>query len=97
MRGAPQMSALVVTFLSHLEVPSAGALVFKSLRNGTVVVQSLMLDQLHDAEKDMHILKASQISVNSAVSGRTRAVCCCLSRAPLNFHLFFFVAGAVSL
>lgn len=64
------MSALVVTFLSHLEVPSAGALVFKSLRNGTVVVQSLMLDQLHDAEKDMHILKASQISVNSAVSGR---------------------------
>lgn len=79
------MSALVVTFLSHLEVPSAGALVFKSLRNGTVVLQSLMLDQLHDAEKDMHILKASQISVNSAVSGRVR-----LSLARRSVFSFFF-------
>lgn len=83
------MSALVVTFLSHLEVPSAGALVFKSLRNGTVVVQSLMLDQLHDAEKDMHILKASQISVNSAVSRRVVAVWF-VSRTLPSFQLFFF-------
>lgn len=60
------MSALVVTFLSHLDVPNAGALVFKSLQKGMAVVQSLMLEQLHDAENDMHILKASQISVNSA-------------------------------
>lgn len=64
------MSALVVTFLSHLDVSNAGALVFKSLQKGTAVVQSLMLDQLHAAENDMHILKASQISVNSAVSSR---------------------------
>ena len=62
------MSALVVTFLSHLDVPNASALVFKTLQKGTQVVQTLMLDQLRDAEADMHILKASQISVNSAVS-----------------------------
>lgn len=62
------MSALVVTFLSHLDVPNASALVFKTLQKGTLVVQTLMLDQLRDAEADMHILKASQISVNSAVS-----------------------------
>lgn len=66
-----KMSALVVTFLSHLEVPNAGALVFKSLQKGTAVVQTLMLEQLQDAENDMHILKASQISVNSAVSRGT--------------------------
>lgn len=64
------MSALVVTFLSHLDVPNASALVFKTLQKGTLVVQTLMLDQLKDAEIDMHILKASQISVNSAVSQR---------------------------
>lgn len=62
-----QMSALVVTFLAHLDVPNAGALVFASLETGTVVVQQLMLEQLQDAENDMHILKASQISVNAAV------------------------------
>lgn len=61
------MSALVVTFLSHLEVPNASALVFKSLQKGTEVVQTLMLEQLRGAETDMHILKASQISVNSSV------------------------------
>ncbi|CAM9165011.1 unnamed protein product, partial [Scytosiphon promiscuus] len=61
-----KMSALVVTFLSHLDVPNASAVVFKSLQKGTLVVQTLMLDQLRDAETDMHILKASQISVNSA-------------------------------
>lgn len=63
-----QMSALVVTFLSHLDVPNAGSLVLNSLEKGTAVVQKLMLEQLQDAENDMHILKASQISVNSAVS-----------------------------
>lgn len=62
------MSALVVTFLSHLEVPNAGSLVLNSLEQGTAVVQKLMLEQLQNAENDMHILKASQISVNSAVS-----------------------------
>lgn len=67
-----QMSALVVTFLSHLEVPNASALVFKSLQKGTQVVQTLMLDQLRAAEADMHILKASQISVNSSVRGTRR-------------------------
>lgn len=61
------MSALVVTFLSHLEVPNAASLAFSSLERGTAVVQQLMLEQLQDAENDMHILKASQISVNSAV------------------------------
>lgn len=66
------MSALVVTFLSHLDVPNASALVFKTLQKGTLVVQTLMLDQLRDAEADMHILKASQISVNSAVSVDSR-------------------------
>lgn len=72
------MSALVVTFLSHLDVPNASALVFKTLQKGTQVVQTLMLDQLRDAEADMHILKASQISVNSAVS--------------LFFFFFFFLS-----
>ena len=64
-----QMSALMVTFLSHLDVPNACTLVLKNLQKGTAVVQGLMLEQLHDAENDMHILKASQISVNSAVRG----------------------------
>ncbi|CAM9436333.1 unnamed protein product [Ascophyllum nodosum] len=61
-----KMSALMVTFLSHLDVPNACTLVLKNLQKGTAVVQGLMLEQLHDAENDMHILKASQISVNSA-------------------------------
>lgn len=61
------MSALVVTFLANLDVPNTSSLVFKSVHRGTLVVQTLMLEQLRDAEADMHILKASQISVNSAV------------------------------
>ncbi|CAM9304499.1 unnamed protein product [Ectocarpus sp. 6 AP-2014] len=61
-----KMSALVVTFLANLDVPNASSLVFKSVHRGTLVVQTLMLEQLRDAEADMHILKASQISVNSA-------------------------------
>lgn len=65
------MSALMVTFLTHLDVPNASTLVFKNLQKGTEVVQGLMLEQLHDAENDMHILKASQISVNSAVRRRS--------------------------
>lgn len=64
------MSALVVTFLSHLDVPNAGSIVLQSLEQGTAIVQTLMLEQLRNAETDMHILKASQISVNSAVSFR---------------------------
>ncbi|CAM9854530.1 unnamed protein product [Choristocarpus tenellus] len=60
------MLALMVTFLDHLEVPGAGDLVFATLENGAEVIQRLMKEQMEDAEKDMHILKASQISVNSS-------------------------------
>ncbi|CAM9620887.1 unnamed protein product [Discosporangium mesarthrocarpum] len=60
------MLALMVTFLDHLRASGAGDLVYAAMEKGAEVVQRVMRGQLQDAEKDMHILKASQISVNSA-------------------------------
>ncbi|CAM9343266.1 unnamed protein product [Chrysoparadoxa australica] len=61
-----KLGGMMATFLSHLEVPNAGGLVFVTLESGASIVQQLILDQVAEAEKDLHILKTSQISVNAA-------------------------------
>ncbi|CAM9400088.1 unnamed protein product, partial [Phaeothamnion confervicola] len=61
-----KVAGLVVSFLSSLDVPNAAGQTMAALEKAAGVVRSLVLEQLRETEADGHILKASQISVNSA-------------------------------
>lgn len=65
-----KLASLMAAFLAHMEVREAGAMVIGTLERGVGVIRQIMLEQLQSAETDMHILKASQISINSAFMSR---------------------------